>query len=46
MDYLLEEKYLSKFADIIKLHLKDTSPYPKTPEFIIMTKYNQMLETW
>ena len=31
MDYLLEEeKYLYKFADMVRLYLKDTYPEPKT----------------
>lgn len=45
MDYLLgEEKYLYKFADMVRLYLKDTYPEPKTHEFIVMAKYNQMIE--
>lgn len=46
MDYLLEEeKYLCKFADIVRLYLKDTYPEPKTHEFIVMAKYNQMIDS-
>lgn len=46
MDYLLEEeKYLYKFADMVKLYLKDTYPEPKTNEFIVMAKYNQMIDS-
>ena len=46
MDYLLEEeKYLYEFADIVKLYLKDTYPEPKTHEFIVMAKYNNMIES-
>ena len=46
MDYLLEEeKYLYKFADMVKLYLKDTYPEPKTHEFIVMAKYNQMIDS-
>ena len=45
MDYLLgEEKYLYKFADMVRLYLKDTYQEPKTHEFIVMAKYNQMIE--
>lgn len=45
MDYLLEEeKYLYEFADIVRLYLKDTYPEPKTHEFIVMAKYNQMID--
>lgn len=46
MDYLLgEEKYLYKFADMVRLYLKDTYPEPKTHEFIVMAKYNQMIDS-
>lgn len=46
MDYLLEEeKYLYEFADIVRLYLKDTYPEPKTHEFIVMAKYNQMIDS-
>lgn len=45
MDYLLEEeKYLYKFADMVRLYLKDTYSEPKTHEFIVIAKYNQMIE--
>ena len=46
MDYLLEEeKYLYGFADIVRLYLKDTYPEPKTHEFIVMAKYNQIIDS-
>lgn len=46
MDYLLEEeKYLYEFADIVRLYLKDTYLEPKTHEFIVMAKYNQMIDS-
>lgn len=46
MDYLLEEeKYLYKFADMVRLYLKDTYPEPKTHEFIVIAKYNQMIDS-
>lgn len=46
MDYLLEEeKYLYGFADIVRLYLKDTYPEAKTHEFIVMAKYNQMIDS-
>ena len=46
MDYLLEEeKYLYKFADMVRLYLKDTYPEPKTHKFIVMAKYNQMIDS-
>ena len=45
MDYLLEEeKYLYEFADMVWLYLKDAYPEPKTHEFIVIAKYNQMIE--
>ena len=45
MDYLLEEeKYLYKFADMMRLFLKYKYPEPKTHEFIVIAKYNQMIE--
>lgn len=46
MDYLLEEeKYLYEFADIVRLYLKDTYPEPKTHEFIVIAKYNKMIDS-
>ncbi len=46
MDFLYdEEKYLYKFADMVRLYLKDTYPEPKTHEFIVMVKYNQMIDS-
>lgn len=46
MDCLIEEeKYLYEFADMVRLYLKDTYPEPKTDEFIIMAKYNQMIDS-
>lgn len=46
MDYLLEEeKYLYEFADMVRLYLKDAYPEPKTHEFIVMAKYNQMIDS-
>ena len=46
MDYLYEEeKYLYQFADIVKLYLKETYPEPKTNEFLVMAKYNNMIES-
>lgn len=46
MDYLLaEEKYLYEFADMVRLYLKDTYPEPITHEFIVMAKYNQMIDS-
>lgn len=47
MDYLYEEeKYLYKFADMVKLYLKSTTyPEPKTNEFLVMARYNQMIES-
>ena len=45
MDYLLEEeKYLYTFADNVKLFLKSTYPEPTTHEFMVMAKYNLMIE--
>ena len=46
MTYLLEEeKYLYKFAYIVRLYLKSTYPEPKTHEFIVIAKYNNMIES-
>ncbi len=45
MDYLLEEeKYLYEFADMVQIFLKHKYPEPKTHEFIVIAKYNQMIE--
>ena len=39
-----EEKYLYKFADMVRLYLKNTYPEPKTHEFIVMAQYNNMID--
>lgn len=45
MDFLYEEeKYLYKFADIVRLFLKEQYPEPKTHEFIVMAQYNNMID--
>lgn len=45
MDYLLEEeKYLYKFADMVRLYLKSTYPEPDTHEFLVLAKYNNMID--
>ena len=44
MDFLYdEEKYLYKYADIVRLFLKHQPPEPKTHEFIVMAQYNNMI---
>lgn len=46
MDYLYEEeKYLYQYANVIKSYLKKSYPDPKTHEFLIMAKYNNMIES-
>ena len=41
MDFLYdEEKYLYKYADMVRLFLKH-----KTHEFIVMAQYNQMIDS-
>lgn len=46
MDYLYEEeKYLYQYADTIKLHFKKNYPEPKTHEFVVMARYNNMIES-
>ena len=45
MDYLYEEeKYLYKFADMVRLFLKEQYPEPKTHKFIVMAQYNNMID--
>lgn len=45
MDFLYdEEKYLCKYADMVRLFLKYQHPEPKTHEFIVMTQYNNMID--
>ena len=45
MDYLLEEeKYLYKYADMVRLFLKSQHPEPKTHELIVMAQYNNMID--
>lgn len=46
MDYLLQiQKYLYDYENIIRLYLKDTYPEPKTNEFIVMARYNNMIDS-
>ena len=46
MDYLYEEeKYLYKYANMVKLYLKETYSEPKTNEFLVMARYNNMIES-
>lgn len=45
IEKLLErEKEIIKQKDIIIKQLKEKNPEPKTKEFIVMAKYNQMIE--
>ena len=45
MDFLYdEEKYLYKYADMVRLFLKHQHPEPKTHEFIVMAQYNNMID--
>ena len=45
MDFLYdEEKYLYKYADMVRLYLKNTYPEPKTHEFIVIAQYNNMID--
>ena len=45
MDFLYdEEKYLYKYADMVRLFLKNHHPEPKTHEFIVMAQYNSMID--
>ena len=39
-----EEKYLYKYADMVRLFLKYQHPEPKTHEFIVMAQYNNMID--
>ena len=46
MDYLYEEeKYLYKYSEMVKLYLKETYLEPKTNEFLVMARYNNMIES-
>lgn len=46
MDYLFQiQKYLYDYEDIIRLYLKYTYPKPKTNEFIVMARYNSMINS-
>ena len=45
MDFLYDkEKYLYKYADMVRLFLKHQHPEPKTHEFIVMAQYNNMID--
>ena len=45
MDFLYdEEKYLYKYADMVRLFLKHKYSEPKTHEFIVMAQYNNMID--
>lgn len=46
MDYLYEkEKELIEYSASIEKQLKETYPFPKTNEFIVMAMYNNMIES-
>lgn len=46
MDYLYEkEKELTEYSDSIEKQLKETYPIPKTNEFVVMARYNNMIES-
>ncbi len=46
MDYLYEkEKELLEYKSFIEKQLKQTYPEPKTNEFVVMARYNNMLES-
>ena len=46
MDYLYEkENELIKYKTLIEKQLKQTYPKPKTNEFIVITRYNNMIES-
>ena len=45
MDFLYdEEKYLYKYADMVRLFLNRQPPEPKTHEFIVMAQYNNIID--
>lgn len=37
--------FLRKYSIILKKYLKDTYPAPKIHKFIVMAKYNQMIDS-
>lgn len=46
MDFLYEkEKELIEYSASIEKQLKETYPIPKTNEFIVMARYNNMIES-
>lgn len=46
MDYLYEkEKELIEYKTSIEKQLKQTYPEPKTNEYIVMVKYNNMIQS-
>lgn len=46
MDYLYEkEKELIEYSASIEKQLKNIYPVPKTNEFIVMARYNNMIES-
>jgi len=46
MDYLYEkENELIEYSASIEKKLKETYPVPKTNEFIVMARYNNMIES-
>lgn len=46
MDYLYEEeKYLCQYADSVKSYLKKSYPEPQTHGFLVMARYNNMIES-
>ena len=46
MDYLYEkEKILKEYSSTVEKQLKKTYPVPKTNEFIVMARYNNMIDS-
>ena len=46
MDYLYEkEKILKEYASTVEKQLKKTYSIPKTNEFMVMARYNNMIES-
>ena len=42
---IILKKYLHELDNIVRLYLKHTYPEPKTHEFIVISKYNQIIDS-
>lgn len=44
--YMMKKSIFYEYADMMRLFLKHQHPKPKTHEFIVMAKYNNMMKKY